>query len=69
VASGATLQITGNTKNVSISITDMSGKKLWQSSNINAMLIRLPTEKYTSGTYIVTVTNGTESKTIKLIKQ
>ena len=47
----------------------MSGKKLWQSSNINAMLIRLPTEKYTSGTYIVTVTNGTESKTIKLVKQ
>ena len=69
VVSNAMLQITGNTKNVSVSITDMSGKKLWQSNNINAMLIKLPIEKYASGTYIVTITNGTESKTIKLIKQ
>ncbi len=69
VVSNAMLQITGNTKNLSISISDMSGKKLWQGSSVNATLIKLPTEKYTSGTYLVTVTNGTESKTIKLIKQ
>ena len=30
VVSNAMLQITGNTKNVSVSITDMNGKKLWQ---------------------------------------
>ena len=69
VVSNAMLQITGNTKNVSVSITDMSGKKLWQSNNINGTLIKLPIEKYTSGTYLVTVTNGIESKTIKLVKQ
>jgi ELWxxDGT repeat protein len=69
VASTATLQITGDAKNVSISITDMSGKKIWQSNNSNAKLVKLPTEKYAAGTYIVTVINGTESKTLKLIKQ
>ena len=68
-ASKATLQITGNTKNVSISITDMHGQKVWQSSNGNAMLINLPMEKFAAGIYIVTVTSGSESKTIKLVKQ
>ena len=63
VVSNATLQITGNAKNVSISITDMSGKKLWQSNNSNATLIKLPVEKYAAGVYFVTVTNGKESKT------
>ena len=68
VASNATLQITGNAKNVSVSIADMSGKIIWQ-SNSNAMQIRLPVEKLSSGTYLVTVTNGKESKMIKLVKQ
>jgi ELWxxDGT repeat protein len=69
VVSNATLQITGNTKNVSVSVTDMSGKKLLQSNNSNAALVKLPTEKLPAGSYFVTVTNGTESKTIKLVKQ
>ncbi|HEX5152379.1 MAG TPA: ELWxxDGT repeat protein [Parafilimonas sp.] len=69
VVSSSTLQITGNTKNVSISIADMSGKKIWQSNNINAMNIKLPTEKYAAGVYVLTVTNGKDSKIIKLVKQ
>ncbi len=69
VVSNATLQITGNTKNVSLSITDMSGKKIWQSNNSNATIVKLPVEKFSAGTYFVTVTNGMESKTLKLVKQ
>ncbi len=69
VVSKATLQLTGDTKNISVSVTDMSGKILWQNNTLNATLIKLPIEKYTSGTYFVTVTNGKESKTIKLVKQ
>jgi ELWxxDGT repeat protein len=68
-ASNVILQMTGNAKNISVSITDVTGKKLWQRNNINATLIKLPIDKYASGTYIVTVTNGKESKTIKLVKQ
>jgi ELWxxDGT repeat protein len=69
VISNATLQLSGNTKNVSISITDLSGRKLWQSKSNNAKFVSLPSEKYVAGVYFVTVTNGTESKTIKLVKQ
>jgi ELWxxDGT repeat protein len=67
--SNTTLQITGNTKNVSVSITDMSGRKLWESNNSNAMFVTLPTEKFAAGTYIVTIKGDMESKTIKLVKQ
>ncbi|MCC6287934.1 MAG: T9SS type A sorting domain-containing protein [Chitinophagaceae bacterium] len=66
--SSATLLVTGSTKNISVSIADMNGKVLWQSNNIQATLIKLPTEKYAAGIYIVTVTSGTESKTIKILK-
>ncbi|MEO8762848.1 MAG: ELWxxDGT repeat protein [Ginsengibacter sp.] len=69
VISNATLRITGNTKDVSISIRDMSGRKLWQSNNNNTMYVNLPTDKFAAGTYLVTVTNGSKSKTIKLVKQ
>lgn len=65
----AKLQITGNVDNVSIALTDMNGKALWQSHNINTSNINLPVEKLASGSYFVTVTNGSESKTIKLVKQ
>ncbi len=68
-SSKATLQISGNTKNVSISITDMSGRKLWQSENTNTKFVSLPVEKFNAGVYIVKVTSGNESKTIKLVKE
>ncbi|MEP6846935.1 MAG: ELWxxDGT repeat protein, partial [Panacibacter sp.] len=67
--SNVALQITGNAKNVSISILDMSGKKLWHSSNNNEMLVTLPTGKFPAGSYFVIVTSGSESKTIRLVKQ
>ena len=63
------LQVTGNTKNISVSITDMRGKKLWQTTNNNATIVNLPLEKLAAGSYIITVTNGAESKTIKVVKQ
>ena len=34
-SSNARLEITGNVKNVSVSITDLNGRELWQSNNIN----------------------------------
>ena len=67
--SNATLRILGNAKNVIVSITDMSGQKLWQNNNSNSTLITLPTAQFAKGTYIVTVINGNESKTIKFVKQ
>ena len=67
-SSNSSLQIKGNTKNVSITITDISGKKLWQGTGSDKKVINLPTERYVPGVYFVAVTNGTEKKLIKLIK-
>ena len=69
VMSNATLQISGHAKNIGVSITDINGKKLWQGNVGNTNYIKLPTEKYAPGSYLVTVTNGMENKTLKLVKQ
>ena len=63
----ATLQLTGSTQSTIVTITNISGVQLWQRSNINATSINLPVEKLAAGTYMVTVTNSKESKTIKLV--
>ncbi len=47
----------------------MNGRKLWQNNSSDVMFVNLPVEKYVAGVYFVTVTNGTESKTIRLVKQ
>ncbi|MEP7229746.1 MAG: ELWxxDGT repeat protein [Ginsengibacter sp.] len=69
VTANAKLQITGNTKNVFISITDISGRKLWESNSGNTMFVTLPTAKFAAGTYVVTIKSDIGNKTIKLIKQ
>ncbi len=68
-SSNATLQITGNITDVSISITDINGRKLWQTRSNNEMFVKLPTEKFAPGTYLVTITGDKGSKILKLIKK
>ncbi len=63
------LQIKGDATNIAVSITDMSGKTIWQGRFINSSQINLPVEKLSAGAYIVSVTNATESKIIKLVKE
>ena len=65
----AALQISGDAKSVSVSITDVQGKTVWQGTNKNARLINLPTERFAKGTYFVIVKNDSESKTIRFVKQ
>jgi ELWxxDGT repeat protein len=69
VVSNSVLELSGKVKNMSVSITDISGRKLWQVVNSDATIINLPLEKLAAGNYIVTVTNGMQSKTIKVVKQ
>ncbi len=69
VMSTATLQIKGNTKSVSVSIADMSGRKLWESNSIKSTFVNLPVEKFAAGTYLVTVKSDIGNKTIKLVKE
>jgi ELWxxDGT repeat protein len=65
----AVLHISGYPKEVLVSIRDVTGKLLWQSKYSNPLQVDLPTEKLTAGIYVISITNGLESKVIKLIKQ
>ena len=65
----AALHISGEAKNIRITINDMEGKLVWQSSFTNASKINLPTEKLIAGVYTITVNNGIENKNIKLVKE
>lgn len=63
------LHLTGNLQHVFVTIKDEFGKPLWQTSNNIGNIIPLPTAKFAAGMYFITISNGTESKTIKLVKQ
>lgn len=67
--SNTTLQLSGNTESVTVTISDLSGRKLWQSQNNHTSTLNLPTEKLHPGTYIINISNGAETKAVKLIKQ
>lgn len=69
VHGSASLQIKGNPKNVVVTISDISGKILWQKSFTNQSKINLPMEKINAGSYLLTLKTETENRTIKFIKQ
>ncbi len=69
VKGSASLQIKGNAADISVTVTDMGGKLIWQGSYTNRTQISLPTEKLTAGMYMVTVRSSTGSKNIKLVKE
>lgn len=63
------MQLTGNIKNATIRLTDMIGKILWESRNVNSNELQIPVSKFSSGTYLLTITSGAESKVLKLVKE
>ncbi len=63
------LFLTGFNNAVKITITDLSGKSLWRRNNVREKSIILPLQNFANGTYIVTVNNGEEKKTLKLVKE
>ena len=69
VHGSASLQIKGNVKDMLVTIADISGKVLWQKTFANPTQVSLPVEKITAGIYMVTLKTGTESKTLKLVKE
>lgn len=66
VKSTAILSVSGN-KTVSVIITDISGKVLLK-KNTAERKIMLPTQNLFNGTYLVSVTDGEQKKTLKLVK-
>ena len=69
VQSSAVLSISGNTKKVSVTMSDINGKALWQQQNISSNQINLPIQNFAAGIYMVSVTDGSEIKMVKLVKE
>ena len=63
------LSLTGDAKNVSVTVTDISGKTIWNKSFNNQHTINMPVEKFATGVYMVTVKMDGESKTLKFVKE
>ena len=69
VKTSAVLYISNNKAAVSVSISNMSGKTLWQSSGIKTSQINLPVQNLASGVYFVKVSNGISSTIVKVVKE
>lgn len=69
VKGNATLQWSNMAKNVTITLADIAGKTIWQQQQVSDASMLLPTEKLIAGVYIITISNGKESKTLKLVKE
>ncbi len=67
--SSATLQISGANEGVTVNLTDVTGKVLWQSQHTQETQLKIPVDKLAAGVYIVSVNNGKEIRTLKLIKE
>jgi trimeric autotransporter adhesin len=65
----STLRFSGNLQDVTVRITDISGRTIWDRYFNRISQIQLPMDKLAKGLYNVTVNNGKEVRTIKLIKQ
>jgi iduronate 2-sulfatase len=65
----ATLRILGSVTGVSVRISDIAGKLLWQTENTTSTQINMTLEKLSSGIYLITVTDGKHTKVVKLVKE
>jgi len=65
----ALVSISGKTNNASVTVTDVTGRVIWQKQNVQTAQIKLPLANIKPGVYMVTVKNGEGSKTIKLVKE
>jgi ELWxxDGT repeat protein len=63
------LTVSGDAKNITVSITDINGRNIWRQAFDNTTQVNLPVEKFAAGTYFVSVNNGKEMRILKLAKQ
>jgi len=69
-ASSSLLTLSGNVLPATVTITALNGKILWQQKISNGTrTMQLPTANYAAGVYMITVNDGTNIKTLKLVKR
>ena len=66
--SDARLIITGAKNKVLITLTDLAGRKVWQSSGIGKSMLVIPLQGVATGTYMVTVFDGVFTRSLMLVK-
>ena len=62
------LSITGNIKPVTIILRDLSGKLLWKKDHVMEKSISIPLGNIANGIYFISVNDGRQPKTLKLVK-
>lgn len=65
----ALLKVSGIDKEMTVMITEVMGKVLWKSAKLNTSQVQLPVAQLTAGVYLVTVTSGTKSFVVKMVKE
>ncbi|HEX5154265.1 MAG TPA: T9SS type A sorting domain-containing protein [Parafilimonas sp.] len=68
-SSTALLVINSKVTNASVVITDLAGKVIWKQNGINTTKLNLPVQHFSLGAYMVKLSNGDKTYTVKLIKQ
>jgi hypothetical protein len=64
----AELSITGTSKPVTVTLTDLTGKTLWKAANVTFNHLDLPIANLNASVYLITITDGVETKVLKLVK-
>ena len=63
----AALKVNGSSLPLSVSISSADGKMIWQSKKVTGSFVNLPVADYEPGIYFVTVNNGKEVRTLRLV--
>ena len=63
----ASLRVNGSSLPLSVSISSADGKSIWQSKKVIGNQINIPVADYEVGVYFLTVNNGKEVKTLRLV--
>jgi hypothetical protein len=64
----ANLHLSGFTGAVTVTVTDMAGKTVWQQDKLNNGNYRLPLNNIAAGVYIITVKDRMGPRSLKFIK-
>ncbi len=64
----SSVRIPFTVKNLTIRMTDISGKTIWRKNTTNTNAVSLPVERLAAGVYFLNITSGKECRILKLVK-
>jgi sugar lactone lactonase YvrE len=67
--STANVTVSGVSSKVLVTVTDLSGRKIWQTESTSTKQVTIPVSSFTAGIYFVTVKDDKHSKVLRLLKE